>query len=563
MRYLKNIFLAAAALLSLSASAQDFGGLLIDRDGMMSSDVYTMSQVNFGFGSARSMAMAGAFTSLGGDMASMSLNPAGLGMYRTNEVALTSMLSFQNSKNSAASTTSGFQNWDVNNCTRFSIGNLGVVFNAYEGGNTDIVSVNFGLGYTRIADLNYSYDYASVSEPSTQPLRSIVDLFSLQLGSGGVFPEEPGGALPYDFSQVYYWGGVLAYNGWLLDAEGEPGNMYWTDANTIGSNAAIGHTMTEHSRGSVGEIDLSAGMNVLNKLYLGATIGIQTVNWRRRFTYSEDYIYDGQMPISGYDDYGNPIPVVDPAEWMDYDQWVNTSGSGINLKLGLIYRPIPALRFGVAFHTPTYYSLTREYQAFMGTSFSYINNKNNGDLTPTLADTGENSWGVSSPTRLMFGASWTIAQKAIVSVDYERTWYNTMRVKDVPYGFDILPADYRAQFQDNYRAGNTLRAGVEVKPVPFIALRAGYGFSDSMLRHDKSEYTNRPQTYFTDCISAGAGFSFGRITLDLAYQHINNKRTSYQLFWATDATGEINTASPTYTTNFVRDYAIVTVGYRF
>ena len=48
-----------------------YGGAMMDHDGMMSTDMFTLSQVNFGFSTARSMAMAGAFTSLGGDIASM------------------------------------------------------------------------------------------------------------------------------------------------------------------------------------------------------------------------------------------------------------------------------------------------------------------------------------------------------------------------------------------------------------------------------------------------------------------------------------------------------------
>ena len=75
--------LAVAMTVGASSAAQAqyrFGGLLMDRDGMMSNDMYTLSQTSFGFGTARSMAMAGAFTSLGGDMASMGIYPAGLGM---------------------------------------------------------------------------------------------------------------------------------------------------------------------------------------------------------------------------------------------------------------------------------------------------------------------------------------------------------------------------------------------------------------------------------------------------------------------------------------------------
>jgi hypothetical protein len=44
--------------------------------------------------------------------------------------------------------------------------NLGVVFNIYEGGSGSIVSFNLGLGYNRVADLNYNYGYTSQSAAS-------------------------------------------------------------------------------------------------------------------------------------------------------------------------------------------------------------------------------------------------------------------------------------------------------------------------------------------------------------------------------------------------------------
>ena len=544
-----------AALLSWSASAQGFGGLLMDRGGMMSSDMYELSQVNFGFGTARSMAMAGAFTSLGGDVSAMALNPAGLGMYRTNDFSITPMISFQNAKNSAA-------NWGDNARSRFSMGSVGLLLNVFEGSDAGLISLNFGFGYNRIADLNYRYGFHSASAPSTSPLRSITDVFSMQLGSAGLFPSGEG-KLNYDFRDAYFWGGILAYNGWLLDAEGSGADRYWTNANCIGINAGVGHTLGVESRGSIGEYDISMGMNFNNKVYVGATLGLQVVDWKRDFYYSEDYLYNGQTPIAGYDESGEPIVLSDAAEWMDYDQMVNISGTGVNFKVGIIYRPIPALRFGMAIHTPTFYSLERDYQAFMGTNYSLPLNGNNGDLTPVLSDTGENAWDFTSPTRLMLGASYTIAKMAIISVDYERTWYNGIRMKHVPNGFDIYPADYRAQMKENYKGANTLRAGVELKPVPFISLRAGYGLSAGMLRHDKAEYTSRPQNYRTEAITAGVGFSFGRTTLDFAYQNIQNKLTSYYLYWATDDLGDFMAVSPQYTTNFSRNYAVVTLGYRF
>ena len=59
----------------------------MDRDIVTPSDLFELSQTTFSLGTARSMAMAGAFTSLGADLTSMAINPAGLGMYRRDHVS--------------------------------------------------------------------------------------------------------------------------------------------------------------------------------------------------------------------------------------------------------------------------------------------------------------------------------------------------------------------------------------------------------------------------------------------------------------------------------------------
>ena len=55
-------------------------------------DAYKMSQTDLN-GTARYLGMSGAFGALGGDISSMSTNPAGLGIYRSSEVVTTVSLS--------------------------------------------------------------------------------------------------------------------------------------------------------------------------------------------------------------------------------------------------------------------------------------------------------------------------------------------------------------------------------------------------------------------------------------------------------------------------------------
>ena len=123
MKFLfKLSLLVAMSVGAFTASAQYYkiGGMMMDHDGMMSSDMFSLSQVNFGFGTARSMAMAGAFTSLGADASSMGINPAGLGMYRHNEITLSPVISLTSTKNNA-------QNWGNNEQSRFAMSNFAAV----------------------------------------------------------------------------------------------------------------------------------------------------------------------------------------------------------------------------------------------------------------------------------------------------------------------------------------------------------------------------------------------------------------------------------------------------
>ena len=85
-----------------------------------------------------------------------------------------------------------------------------------------------------------------------------------------------------------------------------------------------------------------------------------------------------------------------------------------------------------------------------------------------------------------------------------------------------------------------------------------------MLRNPKEWYYNTPLTYQTTCYSAGVGFAIGGFTIDLAYQYLDTKNTSYYLYYALDAaTGMMDTASPVYSTDYTRHYAILTLGYKF
>ena len=558
------IITLAAAATAAGASAQQWGGLLMDKDLLMPTDMIELSQTQFNFGTARAMAMAGAFTSLGADLSSMSINPAGLGMYRHNDISVTPMMSFARSKTNAPE-------YGNNSRDRFSMANIGVVINAYEGSRS-LVSLNIGFGYNRIADLNYDYAFQRQNQAAT-----IGDAYARQLYWGGISKYSfynGGGSGNWNWNNIApeYWNAALAYRGFLID-QVDPNKPDSWQPTWVTPNADVDHYTMLRSKGSIGEYVLSVGANINNKIYIGASLGIQSVYQRKYIDYVEEYFYSD--PSQAIPDFGNSGLDYQLLRWK-LNQSVIVDGTGVNFKAGVVYRPTANLRLGVAIHTPTYYSLDRKFQsAAAGLAYAnndtdpnvkpddegYISTAGDPNMTsPLLVDDGPNSWSFVSPTRLMFGASYTFGERGVISVDYERDWYNGIRIKDNPSGLDSQ-SWYNDTFRDVFKGSNILRVGAEFKPLPVLALRAGFGYSGSMLKDDKTVLAS-PAIKETTYYGAGIGFVLARgVLLDVAYQYMSSKTTDYYLFYAEDKGG--HTESAVYSTDINRHNVALTLGFRF
>ena len=561
MNKLQIAFTAIALCATAATQAQErnalvFGGAVLNHDGVLAGEMAQLSRPQ-ALGTARSMALGGAFTSLGADLASMSINPAGLGMYRRNEIVLTPMMTFQSSE------TPGTMSYAKNGKNRFSMANFGAAFNAYEGTGT-LTSFTVGVGLNRIADFNSRHSFKTDTPYAGGSVwaPTIADIFGQQLGQAGIFPNGDG-KLGYDTTNPYFWPAVLGYNGFMISPYYDPDtkeSVYVPDC--IGSNASILHYLDVVNSGSINEFTLSAGANLNNIVYIGATIGIQSVHKSTGVYYGEDYRYDNGPAANSA---GELLET--QLDYADLYQKSVLDGSGVNFKLGVIVRPTEHLRIGLAFHTPTYYSLERRYYGDITTQLYNNTTKDteiNQDGTPSQDDMGGNSWCFTSPARLLLGISYTFGNFGLVSVDYERDWYNGIRVKNTPEGFEPYPEEYKAEFKHAFRGTNTIRAGVEFKPLPRMALRVGAGYTDSMLK-DKASYYDAPLTYETRYITAGVGFNVSRhVTLDLAYQHVTDKQSAYRLFYSLDrATGDFFTTTGLFDTESKRNNVAMSLVFRF
>ena len=524
----------------LSAQSWDIGGVLMDPNAVTAMDMFNWSHLTDGVSSARATAMGGAMTSLGGDVASMAINPAGLGMYRQNDVSITPNVSI------ARSGTGDVSPYGSNSASKFSLSNFGVVLKAYEGTGS-VVAVNIGFGYSRLADLNYHTSYVRYDNSS-----SIAGVFARQLANTRYTSADLSAGQNPRFSwwdiDPACWGATLGYKCGLVN---DPSGVWQPDM--YGSNPSVDQYVTAISRGAIGEYDLSMGMNISNKLYLGWSLGIQSLSQRRDTHYSEEYFYaQGDEPAG------------DMLEGFNYTQSSSVSGTGVNFKIGLTYRPISALRLGVAFHTPTWYNVDFRYwggmvsRVFDNYAQQYISPDPEAS-TETWIDSGRDSWNFRTPARLLLGASYTFGSSAIVSVDYERAWYGNIHTQSTPVG----DGAFNGFFKENFKGSNTLRAGVEVKPISFMAVRAGYGFSGSMLK-DKNTIFSSPVNYQTQYVSCGLGFVLSNyFYLDLAYRYAMQKYTTSKLFYAVDQVGTADDYSGDFKTDIAQHNILLTLGFRF
>lgn len=535
---MKRYFLSVVALVAATGiKAQIWGGQVASQSLWLPSDMLQYSHVDYGLSTARSSAMGGAYTSLGADLSSGSLNPAGLGMYRSSELSFTPSMVFANSSYNQSYS-------DRLRGNRFSVGNFGIAFNTLQSSKGAFTSVTIAFGHNKLADYNYSGGVAAnvFHSKNGSPFAvnnsiSIGDLFVRQMdGITSDKIHEKSGYNPYNSNAADLWGGILGYNTNVFnEIAGSPGR--YTAADQIDSAAIISHYSYLHSKGSMGEYTMSVGANMSNKLYLGLTVGIQDVYQYQTLSYEEGFSNN-----KGTGDY---------LDYLLYDQFTSTTGTGVNVKLGAIWRPVDNFRLGLSFHSPTYMSLRRTYSANMTSkAFGY-----SADFRETNLLVSDYNY--TTAPRLLTGASYNFGTIAMLSVDYERVWYNGMRLKD-DYG--SANDNFKEMIKNDYKGANNLRVGVEIMPLPLFAVRVGYAHYGSMLKDEKAVF-DAPVAYETNSYSAGVGYRKRNFSFDLSYSYADVKYTEYDMFYYGDQTEEFYAGGINMKRN--RSNISATFGFRF
>ncbi|MGQ1948511.1 OmpP1/FadL family transporter [Geofilum sp. OHC36d9] len=479
-------------------------------------------------GTARSISLGGALGALGGDYSGIGINPAGIAVYRSSEFTFTPSLHLNQTSSDYYGYTGEEDKYS------FPLQQIGYVatYKPMHETTTGLISTHFAIGYSRnnsfkkntfiqgngiysslLDEFVYSADGLSNNQLDARTGLAYDSFLMDPLNSEAI--DDP------NISTGYYHA--------FEDLDGE-GNPQWGPTNGINQRRLL----TE--KGNGGDFDLSFGANFSNTFYLGGTLGIATFNYKKEMQHYEEPTL-AETPWTYLENY-------------TYKEKLNTSGLGVNLKVGVIYKPTSSLRIGAAFHSPTYYSVDEEY------SYHTYLPQGFGDYSGYDSPYGEYSYNFNTPYKAIGSAAYTFGNKGLISVDYEYTDYASMQFKSKEGSIDDMEiTNWRNDnIKDTFKATHNIRVGGEYKPTETFSLRAGYGYFQSPYNKD---YINNDDSYQT--FSGGFGYRMNNMFVDVAYRMRLEKNT-YSLYYSGFVAEEDQ--EPASITSKLHQIA-VTLGWRF
>lgn len=457
-------------------------------------------------GTARTAAMGNAFTALGGDLGAVSINPASSAVANYSQFSVTPGLSIFSS---TASGVSPYENGDLpyfertmrSDRTKFNLPNAGVSLHFETGRKSGIKSFSASFIVNRTA----SYDqnaYAAGRNSTTSFMGQMAYEASINqypasaLGSEQAFEDMP-------------WKAVIGYKTGMIDPYddiyvGATEKVY--DDKTAFMGGTVDQAYGRNISGSKYEYIINVGMNISDFIYLGANLTLNSMDYSYSEYFKETAVDPNDFEITYNDGDGNIIPTMTKYfDRMKYNSSYSYSGVGYSAKFGLIVTPMQGLRIGAAIQTPTAMSIDERWEDSGETEFTGAGGGRYSSESPY----GENSWKFRSPLKANFGLAYTFGKAGLISADYELSDYSRLRYNSSAYTDRDILYEINEEMKASYGIAHKVRVGAEFKPIPELAIRAGYNLSTSAEKAiwDGFEYIKLDKPTLSHKAAIGLGYS--------------------------------------------------------
>lgn len=470
-------------------------------------DALTFSQ-RYSTGTARIQGLGGVQIGLGGDVSSISSNPAGLGFFNRSEISFSPSLKiFNNQTDYSGGTTEDFGN-------RFFLDNLNVVFNKTKDAVTEGEwrGGSFGISYSKVNNFSNEFQYLGIN-----PGTSIIDYFLD--ASYGIPSGDFQANIDNDNKDLL----DLAYEHQLIfPALNENGvEAYYSLAEGYPSR----QSETVRTSGAQSQWSLSYGGNFSDKYYFGGGIGISSIDYRVQKRFREVYENENLTDF-------------------DITESNNISGIGINATIGVIVKPIEVLRIGASIVSPTIYFLEEVNESAMNST--YITGNPNEDPTfSSFSSILRNEYSLRTPMRLNGGVAYFFNKNGFIGADVEYVNHMSGRLSSKTFS---MQEDNQA-IKDNFSPVVNFKLGGEYR-FNIFRFRAGGGYYGDPYAYQSESDRSRIS------LSAGAGVRLPNFYVDLAVVR-NAYNSQYRPYETTIS------SVPTALTSNSDVRGIITVGFNF
>lgn len=441
-------------------------------------------------GTARNMATGGVMGSLGGDITANHVNPAGIGLFKTNEFVLSPGFGLNKNKLNYRGTDTS------NNKNNFNYGAMGFIFSSSDTrGEKKWTSSAVAISVNQLANYNNRIQFKGFNNLSSFTEQYLEELTKDRADTNAALSN-------------YIFGSSLAFRTFLVDTLSGPGGSVAGYQSLVPISSGVNQLYDASTFGGYHEIALGLAGNLEDKMYVGGSVTIPVINYRRELAYSEtDATTRTDNQFKSF----------------EYKETFSSKGIGVGVKLGVIYKPQEHWRIGFAIHSPQLMgytdkissSITANTETYAGIRTASSNELNSGKA-------GERKYNMTTPWRAIASASYvfreisdTRQQRAFISADLEYVNYRGARFSAANKSDNALRNYYdilNEGIKDTYKGNINLRIGGELK-LHTIMFRLGGAYYGSPYADDAIKANRILAT-------GGLGYRDHGIFIDLTYSHM-------------------------------------------
>ena len=385
-------------------------------------------------GTAKALGMGNAMGAVGGDMTAISINPAGMGVYRSNE--FTTTLGLMNNYHSSTY-------YDTNNGAnkmRLSIPNLDYISTKQRSNYRKLRFTQFGIGLTRTNDYNIHTLAKGIN-----PTSSKIDNYLYQVD----------GYSQYDLQDAFPYTIFPAWSTYLIDLYEDEQGLYYNSPVPQGN---IWQSQENTFKGRSEEWSFAGSANYAECFFLGISANLLHVKRFGTKLFQESRVEGTNTEFN---------------QW-SFTEDITSTGWGGNVKVGFIYHATPWLRFGGAFHTPSIYNFDESWQTETESQINMITRK-------YISPESHYEYTFISPLKWVGSLAFVIGQQGIISLDAEYTNYSAAHFKADDYDYSAINEDITNTYGKtlNFRLGSEWSLGTSYLRLGAAYYGSPFGFGET------------------------------------------------------------------------------------